>query len=90
MFRAGLHRLAGSLGIEGGAAVTSDVLSLIDFYVDNGIIEKGGDGKDVYPVTAVQIGTEGPVSWRCRARGGVEASGGEGLWCWSRRRRLTV
>eukprot|EP00752_Nemacystus_decipiens_P017831 g15987.t1 len=46
----------GTLGIEGGAAVTSDVLALIDFYVDNGIIEKGEDGEDVYPVTAKQIG----------------------------------
>ncbi|CBJ30096.1 IAP100 protein [Ectocarpus siliculosus] len=47
----------GTLGIEGGAAVTSDVLALIDFYVDNGIIEEGEDGaEDVYPVTAKQIG----------------------------------
>lgn len=45
------------MGIEGGAAVTSDVLALIDFYVDNGIIEEGEDGaEDVYPVTAKQIG----------------------------------
>ncbi|CAN0328188.1 unnamed protein product, partial [Ectocarpus fasciculatus] len=46
-----------TLGIEGGAAVTSDVLALIDFYVDNGIIEEGENGaEDVYPVTAKQIG----------------------------------
>lgn len=44
------------MGIEGGAAVTSDILALIDFYVDNGIIEKGEDGEEVYPVTAKQIG----------------------------------
>ncbi|CAM9178612.1 unnamed protein product [Pylaiella littoralis] len=50
---------AGSLGIEGGAAVTSDVLALIDFYVDNGIIEKADEegGEDIYPVTAKQIGS---------------------------------
>lgn len=53
--------MTGSLGIEGGQAVTSDVLALIDFYVDNGIIEKDDDGNDVYPVTAKQIGTEEQV-----------------------------
>lgn len=54
---------AGSLGIEGGAAVTSDVLALIDFYVDNGIIEKAEvEGEeDVYPVTAKQIGNTDEV-----------------------------
>ena len=51
-----LGHYKGSLGIEGGAAVTSDVLALIDFYVDNGIIEKGEDGEEVFPVTAKQIG----------------------------------
>lgn len=51
------------MGIEGGAAVTSDVLALIDFYVDNGIIEKADEegGEDIYPVTAKQIGSTDEV-----------------------------
>lgn len=65
-----LFPTAGSLGIEGGAAVTSDVLALIDFYVDNGITEKGEDGEEVYPVTAKQIGNSDEVSLIGAARGG--------------------
>lgn len=55
--------LLGQLGIEGGAAVTTDVLALIDFYVDNGIIEKDGE-REVYPVTVKQLGIDQKVrSW---------------------------
>ena len=44
--------------------MTTDVLALIDFYVDNGIIEKaeGAEGAEVYPVTVKQLGTDEKVS----------------------------
>ena len=40
--------------------MTTDVLALIDFYVDNGIIEKDGEG-EVYPVTVKQLGIDQKV-----------------------------
>lgn len=50
--------LKGDLGIQEGKAVTSDILALIDFYVDNGIVEEGEDGKEKFPVSAAQLGLD--------------------------------
>jgi hypothetical protein len=36
--------------------VNSDVLALVDFYTENGLIEHTDDGKPVYPVTADGLG----------------------------------
>lgn len=57
--------------------MTSDVLALVDFYVDNGIIEKDEEGNETYPVTALQIGTDPRVCGAFRIAGRV---GGEGYW----------
>ncbi|CAM9895007.1 unnamed protein product, partial [Sphacelaria rigidula] len=49
------------LGIEGGPAVTSALLSLIDFYVDNKVIETDDEGNETFPVNAAQIGIDTQV-----------------------------
>lgn len=53
--------MAGDLGIEGGPAVTSALLSLIDFYVDNKVIETDDEGNETFPVNAAQIGIDTQV-----------------------------
>lgn len=47
----------------------SDVLALIDFYVDNGIVETDDNGKETFPVTAAQIGTDMKVKGKGKGKG---------------------
>lgn len=44
--------------VEEGLAVTSALLSLIDFHVDNKVIETDDDGEETFSVNAAQIGID--------------------------------